>query len=99
MLLYATLRYPTLRYSTLLYPTLRYSTLLYATLLYATLRYYSTLCGTIPPTLKLWAYGKEIFQPMRHPMRHHTADIEPMRLVEGNIPTYAAPYVAPYRRH
>jgi hypothetical protein len=40
-------------------------------------------------------YWKEIF----HPMRHHKAEIEAMGLWEGNIPTYAAPYGAPYRRH
>jgi hypothetical protein len=45
-----------------------------------------------PPTLKLWAYGKEIFQPMRH----HIADVETD--VEIFQP-YAAPYAAPYRRH
>jgi hypothetical protein len=43
--------------------------------------------------------GKEIFHPMRHHMRHHTADIEAMGLWEGNITPYAAPYAAPYCRH
>jgi hypothetical protein len=45
MLLYATLRYSTLRYSTLLYATLRYSTLLYATLRYSTLLYATLRCS------------------------------------------------------
>jgi hypothetical protein len=33
---------------------------------------------------------------MRHHMRHHTADIEPMGLLEGNVAPYAPPYAPPY---